>query len=197
LWLGSLVQLTYSCPFGQFPSFSFLTTVNFHLDGEAAMCPNFRACSVTLVLALFLCFLGGPLAAGTQSLPDAITHAHTVFVENQTGFNELQYALVLELSKWGRFDLTDAREKADVILRLENGNRVRVLPDGEFPRSPTASPAAESAVPKGYTRIALLDPKSSAVLWSDLHKTEGGKVKSGHLLDGLREAFDAYEKSRR
>ena len=161
------------------------------------MRPNFRARSVTLVLALGLCFLIWPLAEGAQSLPDAVTHAHTIFVENETGFNELQYALVLELSKWGRFDLTVAREKADVILRLENGNRVRALPDGEFPQSPAASTAAESAVPKGYTRIALLDPRSSAVLWSDLHKTEGGKIKGGHLLDGLREAFDASEKSRR
>ena len=43
---------------------------------------------------------------------------------------------------------------------------------------------------QGHTRIALVDPKSGTTLWSDLHKTEGGKVKNGHLLDGLREAFD-------
>jgi len=41
-----------------------------------------------------------------------------------------------------------------------------------------------------------VDPKSGATLWSDLHKTEGGKVKSGHLLDGLRQAFEEYEKNR-
>jgi hypothetical protein len=88
----------------------------------------------------------------------------------------------------------DTREKADLIIRLDSGSRVRVVPEGEFPSSNALS---EVSVPKGYTRIALLDPKNDAMLWSDNHKTEGGKVKSGHLLDGLREAFESYEKSRR
>jgi len=157
---------------------------------------NVPACSASLLLALLLCFLALPLPAGNKSLPDVVTHAHSVFVENETGFNELQYALVLELSKWGRFELVDAHERADLILRLDNGNHVRALPVGEFPSNTAASPA-ESEVPRGYTRIALLDPKGSSVLWSDIHKTEGGKVKNGHLLDGLREAFEAYDKSRR
>ena len=71
-----------------------------------------------------------------------------------------------------------------------------MVPAGEFPSS--SGPAyADSNVPKGYTRISLVDPKNNAVLWSDVHKTDGGKVKNGHLLDGLREAFNSYEKSRR
>lgn len=60
-----------------------------------------------------------------------------------------------------------------------------------------ANAFTDSDIPKGHTRIALLDPKTNAMLWSDTHKTEGGKVKTGHLLDGLHEAFDSYEKSRR
>jgi hypothetical protein len=48
-----------------------------------------------------------------------------------------------------------------------------------------------------YTRIALLEPKSGQVLWSSKHKTEGGKIKGGHLPDALREAFRDYEKGKR
>jgi hypothetical protein len=155
---------------------------------------NFPVGSAILILATFLCFI--PLLANAfpQALPDAVTHAHTVFLENETGFNELQYTLILELSKWGRFDVVDAREKADLILRLDNGNHVRVVPEGQAPSAVNAAP--ESEVPRGHTRISLLDPKSNSVLWSDTHKTDGGKVKNGHLLDGLREAFDSYGKSR-
>jgi hypothetical protein len=150
----------------------------------------------SLFLVLFLALLTPPAGAGPKSLPDAIVRAHAVFIENETGFNELHYALVLELSKWGRFDLAESREKADLIIRLDNGNHVHAVPDGQYPGGTMNAFSETPEVPKGHTRIALLDPKSNALLWSDTHKTEGGKVKNGHLLDGLRDAFDSYEKNR-
>jgi hypothetical protein len=73
----------------------------------------------------------------------------------------------------------------------------RAIPEGQLPNGATNSFGERTEIPKGHTRIAFLDPKTRALLWSDTHKTEGGKVKSGHLLDGLRDAFDDYEKSRR
>ncbi len=104
--------------------------------------------------------------------------------------------MILELNKWGRFDIADSREKADLVMRLDSATHVRAVPEGQFPGM-GANAFTDSDIPKGHTRIALLDPKTNAMLWSDTHKTEGGKVKTGHLLDGLREAFDSYEKSRR
>ena len=120
----------------------------------------------------------------------------SIFLENETGFHELEYSTVLELSKWGRFELAESRERADLILRLNNGNRVRAVPEGEFPTSKAIN-FSEEPIPPGHTRIALVDPKTGALLWSDVHRTDGGKVKNGHLLDGLRVAFDSYDKSKR
>lgn len=156
---------------------------------------NASAWFAGVVLASLLCAVPFLLNAVPQPLPDLVTHAHTVFLENETGFNELQYTLLLELSKWGRFDIMDTPEKADLIMRLDNENHVRLVPDGELPASSAAN--TDSSVPKGYTRISLLDPKTKSILWADTHKTEGGKVKTGHLLDGLRGAFQSYDKSRR
>lgn len=147
------------------------------------------------LLALLLCLLASELPAAPNSLPDAVTHAHTIFLVNESGFNELGYSTVLELSKWGRFDLVDSPQKADLIMRLDSGNYVRAVPEGQFPSA--TGPAVDGSIPQGHTRISLLDPKTNTVLWTGTHKTEGGKVKNGHLLDGLREAFDSYEKSRR
>jgi len=155
-----------------------------------------RARLVSLYLVLFLALLARPIGAGRKPLPDAVVHAHTVWVENETGFGELQYALVLELTKWGRFEITDGREKADLIIRLDNGNHLRTVPDGQLPNGPMNAFSESTELPQGHTRIALLDPKTDSLLWSDTHKTDGGKVKSGHLLDGLRDAFASYEKSR-
>ncbi|HTP68126.1 MAG TPA: hypothetical protein VMJ35_04420 [Dongiaceae bacterium] len=151
---------------------------------------------VSLILVLFLTLPVQLVYAAPRPLPDTILHARTVFIENETGFHELQYTLVLELSKWGRFELAETREKADLILRLDNGNHVHAIPDGQFPSGPMNAFTETAEIPKGHTRISLLDPKSNALLWSDTHRTDGGKVKNGHLLDGLRDAFESSEKAK-
>jgi len=150
------------------------------------------------LLVLVLLGSSGPgSGAAPGTLPEAVVRARSIFLENETGFVELQYVAVLELEKWGRFDFAESRDKADLVLRLDNGNQVRVLPEGTYPAPRLVPASSDSSVPKGHTRIALLDPKTNTLLWSDTHKTEGGKVKNGHLLDGLREAFDRYEKGKR
>ena len=161
------------------------------------MQPNPRAVCRSLAVMLLLSVAPFGAWAGPRPLPDAVVHARTVFLENETGFHELEYSTVLELSKWGRFELAESRERADLILRLNNGNRVRAVPEGEFPTDKSIDALSEEPVPPGHTRIALVDPKTGALLWSDVHRTDGGRVKNGHLLDGLREAFDSYDKSKR
>ena len=150
-----------------------------------------------LAFLLFL-FCLVPLQAGAQraALPQAVINARTVYIENETSVGGLEYTAILELNKWGRFGLAESREKADLILLFDNGNRVQALPEGQYP-SAGVKGAEDGPVPKGYTRISLLDPKTSTRLWSDLQKTENSKVRNGHLLDGLRKAFDGYEKSRK
>ena len=157
---------------------------------------NDRSRKVILLLVIFLCVCALGMTAQPPALPEAVTSAHTVFLVNETGFPEMQYTAVLELNKWGHFEIAESREKADLVLSLSSGTHVRALPDGQYPRPTGLNAFAEEAVPKGHTRVALLDPKTGATLWSDLRRTEGGKVKNGHLLDGLREAFDSYEKSK-
>jgi hypothetical protein len=148
------------------------------------------------LLGVILCI--APLQARTQrtTLPEAVINARTVYIENETGIPELEYTAILELQKWGRFELAESRAKADLTMRLDKGNRVRALPEGQHPSAQDTKGAGDSSVPKGYTRISLLNPKTGTTLWSDLQKTENSKVRNGHLLDGLRKAFDDYEKDR-
>jgi hypothetical protein len=147
---------------------------------------------------LMMVFCVAELSTWAQRLvlPQAVVNAHTVFIQNETGFTELEFTAILELSKWGHFELSESREKADLILRLDSGTRVRLVPESEGVPAADGAPT-EELVPPGYTRIALLEPKSGRMLWSGRHKTEGTKVKNGHLLDELREAFRDYEKVKR
>jgi hypothetical protein len=143
-----------------------------------------------------LCWAGWSAWAQPTVLPQAVVNAHTVYIQNETGFVELEYATIFELSKWGHFELTERREKADLILKLDSGTRVRLVSESEGIPAASSAPA-EDSVPPGYTRLALLEPKSGEILWSGKHKTEGGKIKNGHLLDELREAFRDYERGKR
>ncbi len=146
-------------------------------------------------LAMVICGIASTLAGQPPALPETVLSAHTVFIENQTTFPELEYAAVLEINKWGHFQLAD-KDKADLVLVLSSGTHVRAIPDGQFPRTTGLNAFTEDSVPAGHTRVALQDPKSGTILWSGVHKTEGGKVKSGHLLDELRQAYEDAEKAR-
>jgi hypothetical protein len=129
------------------------------------------------------------------SLPASVVSAKTVYVDNQTTSAELLNTAYTELSKWGRLQVVDTPQKADIVLRLSNGNYVRFVPGGE--NAPAADPkagknnfiGADEAVPPGSTRISLIDPRSNNSLWSDIRKTDNAKAAT-HMLDGLRDAFD-------
>jgi hypothetical protein len=168
-----------------------------------------------LTAALLLAPLS-PVAAQANdkrpSLPTVVMNAKTVYVDNQTTSAELQNTAYAELAKWGRFQIVDTPQKADVVLRLSNGNYVKFVtgnanPSASDPKASNGSRpengltpvseksiGADAEVPPGSTRISLIDPKSSYALWSDVRKTNNPKAAS-HLLDGLRDAFDQKERA--
>jgi len=133
-------------------------------------------------------------------LPMMVLNARTIYVDNHTTSAELQNTAYAELAKWGRFQVVESQQKADVVLQLSNGNYVKFVPGGENPPDSQAKGGkqdwvgADEGVPAGSTRITLIDPKSGNSLWSDVRKTDSPKAAT-HMLDGLREAFDQREKS--
>lgn len=159
-----------------------------------------RGVLVLLLLLINVVSPGRAEAGNTpNSVPQSVLNAKSVYVENLTTDAQLQTAIYADLTKWGRYQIVDATQKADLILRLSNGNIVRFV-SGDAANSPatetkaanSAPPAADESVPPGFTRITLVDPKTGNPLWSGLRKTSGSPA-TWHLLDGLREAI---EKSR-
>ena len=134
--------------------------------------------STRALVLIMLSFLPAQARAPRATLPQGVVDARTIYLESGSNPTGLEYTAILELDKWGQFVLVEKRDDADLIMCL--ANRLE-----------------DSSVPKGYTLISLLDPKTGIKLWSDLEKTENSKVRNGHLLDGLRKAFDDYEKGRR
>ena len=153
------------------------------------------------VIAGLAIFFATEASAANTTLPVSIFAAHTVYVDNQSGFGELSYVAELELSRWGRFDTVEATSKADLVIVLTGSSHVRLVPVSEGvpsydpKRTSTRTTDTPEEAPAGFTRVTLLDAKAGKVLWSGLVKTDGPRVK-GRLLDGFREAFDQAEKAR-
>ena len=134
-------------------------------------------------------------------LPVHVLAARKIYVDNRTGDAVMLNQAYLGLAKWGRFQIVDSPQKADLVLRLF-GRDAAFLVAGEktYVYRPAASVArlqgADEAVPEGFTRLTLVDPKSGVALWTEQRKTRGPEAKQ-HLVDGLREAIEQTEKARR
>lgn len=122
-------------------------------------------------------------------------------MDNQTNDAEIQHDAYMGLSKWGRYEIVDKAQKADLVLRFTGSSVVKFVPGGDpnakyDPKPVNENPAAGAELaPPGCTRITLIEPKSGITLWSDVRKSGSAQEKS-KLLDGLHDAVDQQEKSR-
>jgi hypothetical protein len=134
------------------------------------------------------------------AVPSKVLSAKTIYVDNQTTDAELQHDAYMALGKWGRYEIVDSPQKADVVLRLSGSSVVKFAPGGDPSAAHNPKPiseksgAGEELAPPGCTRLALIEPKSGTTLWSDVRKTSNAQEKS-KLLVGLHEAVDQQEKS--
>jgi hypothetical protein len=158
---------------------------------------------MTSVFFLALVFLSVERSQANEkrgAVPEKVLSAKTIYVDNQTTDAELQHDAYLGLDKWGRYEIVDSRQKADIVLRLAGSSIVKFAPGGDPSATYNPKPASEKSAegeelaPLGSTRLTLIEPKSGTTLWSDVRKTSNAQEKS-RLLDGLHEAVDHQEKA--
>jgi hypothetical protein len=136
-----------------------------------------------------------------STVPPKVLSAKTIFVDNQTNDAEIQHDVYMGLNKWGRYDIVDSPQKADLVLRLSGSSVVKFVPGGDpaatyNPKTVSEKSAGgEELAPPGCTKITLVEPKSGTTLWSDVRKTSNAQEKS-RLLEGLHDAVDQQEKTR-
>ena len=149
--------------------------------------------------ALLVTFSSATYANKTYTpVPSFVFNAKTVFIENKTGDATLQHAVYLEFARWGRLEVVEGREKADVIISISGPNHVREVPASEtssgYPLSLTAPEG--DPVPVGMTRISILDPKTGKSVWFSQRKMDLSQSHTG-FLDGLRDAMEQQESHKR
>jgi hypothetical protein len=134
------------------------------------------------------------------AISSRILSARTIYVDNQTNDAELQNDALVGLNKWGRLDIVDTPQKADIVLRLFGSSVVKYVPGGDPAPTYNVKPvsanpeAGEELAPPGCTRITVIEPKSGSALWSEIRKTSSPQEKS-KLVEGLHDAIDQQEKN--
>lgn len=137
-------------------------------------------------------------------LPAQVIDAKTVYIDNQSGVAALGDRAYQELQKWGRFQIVQDRQHADLILLLSareynrgyvttgGGQTGTVDQNGNI--NTTNNPTYTNAVTVGYTFLTAIDPKTGDGLWSDSKKW--GTLFTGYhsatkgLIDELRKRME-------
>jgi hypothetical protein len=133
------------------------------------------------------------------ALPSKVLSAKTIYVDNQANDAELQHDTYMALSKWGRYEIVDSPQKADLVLRLYGSSVVKFVPGGDPSAAYNPKPVSETSpgeelAPSGCTRLRLIEPKTGTTLWSEVRKTSNAQEKS-KLLEGLHDAVDQRAKN--
>jgi hypothetical protein len=81
------------------------------------------------VLVLLSCLFYIPIAAASAAkhapVPDAVLHAKTVYILNETGMQQIADAAYADLEKWGRFSIVSDRRSADLIIHFVSRDVLR------------------------------------------------------------------------
>jgi hypothetical protein len=155
---------------------------------------------VLFIAALSLDFVVAQANEKRGAVPLKVLSAKTIYVDNQTNDAEQQHDAYMALSKWGRYEIVDSPQKADVVLRLYGSSVVKFVPGGSPSATYNPKPVSERSAeieqlaPPGCTRLSLIESKSGTILWSEVRKTSNAQEKS-KLLEGLHDAVDQQEKN--
>jgi hypothetical protein len=86
--------------------------------------------AVAVVAALAIGLVVSPIRAKDKHvpLPASVMAAKTVYIDNQTGHEEITDRAVDSLTKWGRFKILKDAKDADLILRFTADTNGRPTP---------------------------------------------------------------------
>jgi TonB family protein len=152
----------------------------------------------------------GPAPAQKEiTKPATISAAKTIYFQDRSGADAVGQRALAELTKWGRFQIVQDRNRADLILVLDTdpqrgGNLL--LAGGQTATIDSQGHVAEDPVPNynkqspvRYSFLSVLDAKTGNILWSDSHQWGGlltGFDSAGErLIKEFEKQVEASEKA--
>jgi len=133
-----------------------------------------------LVIFVFASLLGTNPAVAQKQLAQSprILSATSVYFNNQTGSDAVGKNALVQLKKWGKFQLVADPKQADLIFLLsadpyKGGNIIFAsgqtggINDGHITQDSVPNYSKQS--PTRYAYLTVIDPKTGDNLWSDKH----------------------------
>ena len=138
-------------------------------------------------------------------LPQQVMTAKTLYIDNRSGVADLGDKAYDELRKWGRFQIVNSAEKADIVFLLSAKEYISGYSSGSYHNTSgsvdsngnvtaqTYGNGSSHAIVSGTTYITIVDPKAGAPLWSDARAWGRWKSATRGLVKELRERIDQQE----
>ena len=164
-----------------------------------------------MITVLFLCSALAPAYATHEKmpLPQEILLAKTIYIDNQSGHADLGDKAYDELKKWGRYEIVNSPDKADIVLLLSareyiSGyssstyhNTTGTVQDNGNINAQSYGSTGSTAVYSGTTYITLLNPKTGTSLWADARAWGRWKSATRGLIKELRDRVTEQEGKRK
>ena len=156
--------------------------------------------SAHLLVVFILANLIAPTSAqGQKQLAPSprILSARSVYFDNRTGVDAVGDKALVQLKKWGRFQIVQDRKQADLIILLSadpykggyiifsGGQTGTIDKNGHIDEDPVPNYNRQSPVRDVY--LSVIDRKTGENLWSDSHHWGG-------LLTGFNSAGERLVK---
>jgi hypothetical protein len=161
--------------------------------------------NLALAFAMLFVFVSSSFAKHEKMpLPRQLMTAKAIFIDNRSGFADIGDRAYDELKKWGRFQVVDSAEKADVVLLFSANEYVSGYSSNSYHNTSgnvsdsgninaqTYGRTSSNAVVSGRTYVTVVDPKNGASLWSD-SRSWGWRSATRGLVKDLRERMEQQE----
>lgn len=137
---------------------------------------------------LVVCFVGSLVAATSLSAQKEVTDlkaivgAKTVFFVDQSGVDAVGKKALEELKRWGRFQIVQDQEQADliVVLSRDPGQGGNLLLSGQTGSIDSQGHVAEDPIPNytkrapvHYAFLTVIERRNGKTLWSDSQRWGG------------------------
>jgi hypothetical protein len=127
--------------------------------------------------------------------------AKTAFIRNAGGSSIPYNVISTSMEGWGRFQLVNSPEKADIILEVsssDNGGGVTVsssTSNSSTTGRPESTTSTSRDLSSGPVRLAVIDGKSKSVLWTGFEQPKFALRKKSledNLVDASEKLFTKF-----
>jgi len=135
-------------------------------------------------------------------LPAKVLESKTIYIQNDSGWAEMADNAYTQLKAWGKYQVVDVKEKADLILVLAvtteqtEGTRHKWV---NLHNSQTGAwtngtvPVATTETLK-FSELKLIDPATGDMAWSDRLMWSRKRSATEVLIQSLRQRVEEQEK---